>query len=195
LEARNEGKKAMRLKLEIGLLGLLLGVGYVLAEGMNLVKLHVDSLKVAGISVRTSNAREMTADAEIPKLWQRLSTENFLAQIPNRVDDRVIALYTDYENGKDGMYTYVLGAKVSSRKNLPAEFVAREIASGQYAMFTEQGGPPPQMTVDLWKRIWSLEKPGVLDRAYKTDYEVHYGPADDVAKSHVDIYIGLSGNK
>jgi predicted transcriptional regulator YdeE len=166
-----------------------------MGQEMNLVKLHVDSFTVAGLSVRTNNAKEAGPEGEIGKLWQRLSTENFLARIPNRADDHVIALYTDYENGKDGMYTYVLGAKVSSKKNLPAEFVARQVASGQYAVFTEQGGPPPQMTVNLWKRIWSLEKPGAFERAYKTDYEEHYGPADDFTKSHIDIYIGLAGKK
>jgi predicted transcriptional regulator YdeE len=175
--------------------GALLVAGYLLAEDMNLVQLHVDSFTVAGISVRTSNARETTTEAEIPKLWQHLYGENALARIPHRIDDRVVALYTDYENGKDGMYTYILGAKVSSTKDLPAEFVARDVVSGQYAMFSEQGGPPPEMTVNLWKRIWSLEKPGGLERAYKTDFEVHYGEAEDVAKSHVDIYIGLGGKK
>lgn len=186
----------MHLGPKIGFFRLLFIAGWLAAEHVNLVKLHVDSFMVAGLSVRTNNERERATESQIGKLWQRLSTENYLTRIPNRVDDRVIALYTDYENGTAGMYTYILGAKVSSKKNLPAEFVAHEAASGEYAMFTEQGGSPPQMTVDLWKRIWSLEKPhGVMERAYKTDYEVHYGPADDVAKSHVDIYIGLLGKK
>lgn len=169
--------------------------GCLVAQEMNLIKLHVDKFTVAGISTRTSNAIESTTDAKIPGMWQRLSGGNLLARIPHRVDDRVIALYTDYENGKEGMYTYILGAKVSSPNDLPGEFVTHDVASGQYAMFTEQSGPPPQMTVDLWKHIWSLEKPGGLERAYKTDYEVHYGEADDPAKSHVDIYIGLLGKR
>ncbi|MBV8895398.1 MAG: AraC family transcriptional regulator [Acidobacteriaceae bacterium] len=183
--------------LRFSRLGAVAAIGALVlfAQEMNLVKLHVDKFTVAGISVRTSNAIESTTDAKIPAMWQRLYGDNLLARIPHRVDDRVIALYTDYENGKDGMYTYILGAKVSSDKDLPGELVGREVASGQYAMFTEQGGPPPQMTVDLWKHIWSLEKPGGLERAYRTDYEVHYGEADDPAKSHVDIYIGLLGKK
>ena len=172
-----------------------LTAGLLLAQEMNMVKLHVDSFTVAGLSTRTSNAMEETSQAQIPKLWQRLTNENLLAQIPHRVDNRVFALYTDYADGKNGMYTYILGAKVSSTKDLPAQFVAHKVDSGMYAMFTEQGGPPPQMTVDLWKHIWSLEKPGGLQRAYKTDFEVHYGPAQDVAESHVDIYIGLANNK
>ncbi len=171
----------------------LLMAGYLLAQEMNLVKLHVDSFTIAGISTRTSNAIESTSDARIPGMWQRFSNQNLLADIPNRVDDRVYAMYTDYENGKDGMYTYILGAKVSSTKNLPAQFVSHKVASGQYAMFTEQGGPPPQMVVDLWKHIWSLEKPGGLQRAYNTDFEVHYGLAEDPAKSKVDVYVGLLG--
>ena len=156
-----------------------------------MVKLHVDSFVIAGLSTRTSNAVEATTDAKIPGLWQRLSTANFLTAIPHRVDDRVYAMYTDYVDGKEGMYTYILGAKVSSTNNLPAEFVSRKVDAGEYAMFSEQGGPPPQMTVDLWKHIWSLEKPGGVQRAYKTDFEVHYGNAEDVAKSRVDVYIGL----
>ncbi|HEX4749135.1 MAG TPA: hypothetical protein VH302_06290 [Bryobacteraceae bacterium] len=32
-------------------------------------------------------------------------------------------------------------------------------------------------------------------RAYKTDFEVHYGLADDPAKSKVDVYIGLANKK
>lgn len=177
----------------IAALGALLLSGYLLAQEINLVKLHVDSFTIAGISTRTSNATESASGALIPAMWQRFSNENLLTQIPNRVDDRVYALYTDYTDGKDGMYTYILGAKVSSTKNLPAEFVARKVASGQYAMFTEQGGPPPQMVVNLWRHIWSLEKPGGLQRAYKTDYEVHYGSAEDAAKSKVDVYVGLFG--
>jgi predicted transcriptional regulator YdeE len=183
--------RSLRWFYEIVTVGALLFGGYLLAQEMNMVKLHVDSFTIAGVSTRTSNAVEQTTDAKIPGLWQRLTSENYLVRIPHRVDDRVYAMYTDYEDGKDGMYTYILGAKVSSRKDLPPEFVARDVASGQYAMFTQQGGPPAQMTVDLWKHIWSLERPGVLERAYRTDYEVHYGDAQDVARSHVDIYIGL----
>ncbi len=160
------------------------------ADQMNLVKLHVDSFTVAGIQTRTSNARETTTDALIPAMWARLMNENLLSRIPKRVDSRVIALYTDYESDKNGLYTYVLGAKVSSVKDLPPGMTWRTVESGTYAMFTAQGGPPPQMVVDLWKRIWSLEKPGSLHRAYKTDFEVHYGPADP-AKAQVDVYVGL----
>ncbi len=121
--------------------------------------------------------------------------EKLLSHIHNRADGRIVALYTDYESDKDGAYTYVLGAKVTSAKDIPAGMVSKEIRSGTYAMFTAEGGPPPQMVVNLWKRIWSLEKPGPLRRAYKTDFEVYGRPGrsdTDEPDAYVDVYVGLN---
>lgn len=178
------------MKLIIAASVIFLGAMALAADEMNLVKLHVDSFTVVGIQTRTSNAREATSDALIPGMWTRFTNENLLSQIPKRVDSRIVALYTDYDNDKDGPYTYVLGAKVSSAKDVPPGMTWRPVESGNYAMFTAQGGAPAKMVVDLWKRIWSLEKPGSLHRAYKTDFEVHYGPSDP-AQARVDVYIGL----
>jgi predicted transcriptional regulator YdeE len=161
-----------------------------MAEEMNLVKLHVDSFNVIGIEARTSNAQEVS-DSAIGKLWGRLATEELLRRIPHRADDRIVAVYSDYESDKDGPYTYTLGAKVSSTRDIPSGMVSKKVLSGDYAMFTAQGGAPPQMTVDLWKRIWSLEKPGPLHRAYKTDFEVHSGLEAQPPDAHIDVYIGV----
>jgi predicted transcriptional regulator YdeE len=161
-------------------------------DQINMVQLDVDSFTVVGIEARTSNAREMSGEGVIGKLWARLRDEDLLSRIPDRADSRIVALYTDYEIDKDGPYTYILGAKVSSAKHIPVGMVSRKVESGAYAMFTAQGRPPAQMVVDLWKQIWSLEKPEQIHRAYKTDFEVHYGgSADDPKKAHVDVYVGL----
>ena len=164
------------------------------AEEMNMVKLHVDSFQVVGIEVRTSNAREQTAEGAIPTAWKRLMDEDLLNRIPNRVDSHTIAMYSDYENGKDGLYTYLLGAKVSSANHIPAGMISRTMVSGPYAMFTAKGDASPQMVVDLWKRIWSLEKPGEgqLHRAYKTDFEVYYRAPEAGSEARVDVYVGLA---
>ena len=162
-----------------------------LAEEMNLVKLQIDSFSVIGIEARTSNAQEASGNSAIGKLWGRFATEDLLRRIPHRMDDRIVAVYSEYESDKDGPYTYTLGAKVSSTRDVPAGMVARKVLSGDYAMFTAQGGAPPQMTVDLWKHIWSLEKPGPLHRAYKTDFEVHSALEAQPPDTHIDVYIGV----
>ncbi|MBV9759912.1 MAG: AraC family transcriptional regulator [Acidobacteriaceae bacterium] len=162
----------------------------VAAEDMNLVKLHIDSFTIVGIQVRTSNAQERK-ESSIGRLWERLAAENLLDRIRYRADTHVVAVYNNYESDKDGPYTYTLGAKVTSDRDAPDGMNAVTVLSGDYAMFTAQGGAPPQMTVDLWKRIWSLEKPGPLHRAYKTDFEVHYSAQGDPADSRIDVYIGV----
>ena len=133
----------------------------------------------------------MTGNGPISQLWARLASEQFLSEVQHRVDSRVVAVYSDYESDKDGPYTYLLGAKVSSSKDIPAGMVSVNIAPGTYAMFTGEGGAPAELVVSVWRRIWALEKPDQLHRAYKTDYEVHYPQPDAPANAHVDVYIGV----
>jgi len=166
------------------------------AEQMNMVELHVDRFTVAGFEARTTNAQERTGNGPISQLWARLLSQHFVSAIPNRVDSHIVAVYSNYESDKDGPYTYLLGAKVASAKDLPSGMVSRDIVPGPYAMFTAEGDAPAQMVLNLWKRIRALEKSGWLPRAYKTDYEVHYtGVADAAAKAHLDIYIGVKATQ
>lgn len=163
----------------------------VFADQSNPVRVHVDSFAVMGISTVTTNEREASSDALIPRMWARLRSEDILNRLPNRKDGGVIAVYCDYENGRRGSYRYVLGAKVSPTKFVPRGMVIQMIQPGTYARYTAQGTPPP--IVDLWKRIWSDEKPGEFERAYKTDYEVHpQGLSENTAQSRVEIYIGVA---
>jgi predicted transcriptional regulator YdeE len=159
------------------------------AAQMDMVKLHVDSFWVIGIEARTTNAREMAANGEIPKLWKRLFTEGLLGRIPNRADSRLAVVYSDYESDKDGAYTYLLGAKVSSIDKLPAGMSAKKVITGDYAMFTAEGASPAQLVVALWKQIWSLEA-GSLHRAYKTDFEVYEEHADP-QNGRADVFVGV----
>ncbi|HEX4772579.1 MAG TPA: GyrI-like domain-containing protein [Bryobacteraceae bacterium] len=156
---------------------------------VNMVKLHVDSFWMIGLQTRTSNAREATSDGDIAKLWRRLYQDGIVSRIPNRTDSRVIAVYSDYETDKDGLYTYTLGAKVNSIDKLPNGLSAKKVVNGDYGMFTAANGPMPQLVVGLWKQIWSLEA-DPLHRAYQTDFEV-YEEHQDPQNGRVDIYIGL----
>lgn len=155
-------------------------------------KLHSDSFTVIGLTARTTNAKEASGNGAIGELWARLRKEGLLARIKHRADNHIIALYSDYESDKDGAYTYTLGSKVTSAKDIPPGMVARRTESGDYAIFTAQGGPAAQLVLGLWQRIWALEKsPSELKRAYRTDYEIYLDPDASNADQRVDIYIGL----
>jgi predicted transcriptional regulator YdeE len=150
---------------------------------------HLEGFTVIGVSVRTNNAKEQTPDGQIGKTWQRLSQEKLLTKIPNKTDKNIIAVYTDYASDKDGDYTFVLGAKVSSDKQIPDGMVAVKIPSGRYAKFTSEKGPAYKVVPDVWKRIW--ENPAGT-RSYKTDFELYDERATDPEKSQVDVYVGIN---
>lgn len=151
-----------------------------------------DGFTLIGIAVRTSNAKEMTADGLIGKQWARLFQEGILENIPNKADSSVIAVYTDYAGDHNGEYTYVLGARVTSDAKVPAGMVAKKIPSGKFAVFTSEKGPAPQVVPALWMKINSLPKDAVgADRVYKADYEVYDERARDPQNLQIDVYIGV----
>jgi predicted transcriptional regulator YdeE len=147
---------------------------------------------VIGISVRTSNAREMTPDGVIGKQWARFMQENLAARIPNKADPAIYAVYTDYTSDKDGEYTFILGARVSSEVQVPEGMVAQKVRAGQYAIFTSEKGPVAKVVSDTWRKIWAIPKssPGG-DRAYETDYEVYGERASNPHEAQVEVHIGI----
>lgn len=152
----------------------------------------LDGFTVVGISVRTNNAKESTPDGAIGKQWQRFFKDGILNQIPDKAGNDIVAVYTDYASDKDGDYTYVLGAKVSSAKNIPAGMAAIKVPGGRYAMFTSGKGATYKVVPAVWQGIWALPKsePGG-NRAYKTDFEIYDQRAADPENAQVDVYIGL----
>ncbi len=149
---------------------------------------HFQGFTVIGVSVRTNNAKEVTPDGQIGKTWQRLSQEKFLDKIPNKAGPNIIAVYTDYSSDKDGDYTFILGAKVTSGKEIPAGMVAVKIPDGRYAKFTSEKGPAYKVVPEVWKRIWTSTD---ANRSYKTDFEIYDQRATDPQNSQVDVYVGI----
>ena len=147
---------------------------------------------VVGISARTSNAKEMTAEGVIGKQWGRFMQEGVLGKIPNKADNAIVAVYTDYASDHNGEYTYVLGAKVRSDAAVPAGMVAKKIPTGRYAVFTSEKGPAAKVVPEVWMRINSLPKSTVGgDRVYGADFEIYDQRAVDPQNSQVDVYVGI----
>jgi predicted transcriptional regulator YdeE len=147
---------------------------------------------VIGISARTSNAKEMTADGVIGKMWGRLMQENLLSRIPNKADKNIVAVYTDYASDQNGEYTYILGAKVDSDKDIPAGMVSKKLPAGKYAVFTSEKGPAQKVVPELWMKINSLPKSATGgDRIYGADFEIYDESATDPQNLQMDVYLGI----
>ena len=159
---------------------------------MNSKVVQQGGFTVVGIAVRTSNAKEMTADGVIGKQWGRLMAEGLLAKIPNKADQTIVAVYTDYASDHDGEYTFVLGARVTSDTDIPVGMVAKKIPAGRYALFTTEKGPAAKVVPEAWMRINSLPKSAVGgDRTYGADFEIYDERASDPGSAQVDVYVGI----
>ena len=166
-----------------------------LVAGKNVMPkvVHQPAFSVIGIEVRTSNAKEATADGLIGKQWQRIFQEGLLQKIPAKTDNNIYALYSNYASDHNGEYSFTLGARVQDGTPAPAGFVLRTIPAGNYAVITSERGPVAQVVVAAWKRVWTMEDNHELGspRAYKTDFELYDRRTSNPQDSQVDLYIGL----
>jgi predicted transcriptional regulator YdeE len=159
---------------------------------MNPRVVQQSAFTVVGITARTSNAKEMTPGGVIGKQWARFMQDGVLAKIPNKADKAIVAVYTNYVSDKDGEYTYVLGARVTSDSEVPAGMVAKKIPAGRYAVFTSEKGAASKVMPEAWVRINSLPKSATGgNRVYGTDFEVYNERAADPQNAQVDVYVGI----
>ena len=96
---------------------------------------------IIGIQVRTSNAKEMTGQGDIPKQWSKFYKEGIADKIPNKVDSTVYAVYTNYASDYNGEYDFIIGMKVSSASDVPPGMVAKKVPSGRFAVISSAKGP------------------------------------------------------
>jgi predicted transcriptional regulator YdeE len=162
------------------------------ATEVNPKAVQKDGFTVMGIAIRTSNAEQMTEARPIGKQWERLFKEGVLAAIPNKADGNILAVYSEYASGKDGEYSYLLGARVTKVENVPAGMTVKTVPAGKYAVFTSEGGPVQKVVVEMWQRVWATTKSALGgDRSYKTDFEVYDQRAQNPADAIVDLYVGV----
>jgi predicted transcriptional regulator YdeE len=149
-----------------------------------------DAFDVIGIQVRTNNAKEATGGGDIPKLWQRLFAEGILNQIPDKADQEITVVYTNYASDWNGDYDYTLGAKVKSGTKAPAGMVLVTIPAGKYIEFESARGPGQTVVPEVWKQIWTyFQDPSNPARDYEADFE-RYEPSDPAnVQAHIFIRV------
>jgi predicted transcriptional regulator YdeE len=163
-------------------------------DGLTPRIVYRESFQVVGIEASTNNGKEAGPDAIIGKLWQQSLSQHLLNQIPDKVDQSIIAVYTDYATDWKGQYTFILGAKVKPVPDpvVPEGMVVKTVPAGRYAVFTTERGPAGKVVVETWKKIWAyFQSPANGQRAYLADFEIYDQLAADPNNAQVDIYIGL----
>ena len=132
-----------------------------------------------GFLLRTSN-QEMASTAAAH--WEKFHKESILDQIPNKTNNHILALYTDYEGDYTKPFSYLIGCEVSTLATVPPGLTGKVIPVSTYAVFTAQG-EFPQALVTAWQTIWTSS----LNRSYTNDFELY-----DLAEStKAKVYIAL----
>lgn len=145
---------------------------------------YLESFSVIGIAVRTNNMTGAAAK-NISALWQAFFEKQISNSIPNKIDDTLYCIYTDYEGDYTQDYTTVLGCKVSKVEAVPEGMVAVKIASGNYIKFEAQGKMSEGFVFKQWQTIWQSN----IKRAYSTDFEVYDQRTQNPDDAVVAIFI------
>ncbi len=147
---------------------------------------EIKTFSIIGISVRTTNENEQAAK-DIPALWNKFMTEGIAEKIPNKIDDTVYCMYTDYEKDYTKPYTTILGCKVLNTDMIPEGMIAKTIPNEEYTLFCAKGNLIQGAVINEWIKIWNSDVP----RAYTTDFEVYGEKAQNYENAEVDIFIAV----
>jgi predicted transcriptional regulator YdeE len=146
---------------------------------------------VIGIAARTTNIDEAGPNGVIPRMWQRLFSQNLLDQIPDKTDAGILAVYTEYASDEKGAYTYLLGAKVKPGTVAPEGMRSVHIPAGPYVVFQTARGPVQKVIPAAWQVIWSaFPQDGPAHRSFQADFEL-YPAGFDPKNAGIGIYIGV----
>ncbi len=146
----------------------------------------IEPFNFIGISIRTTNENGQ-ASKEIAELWGKLMSGNVVTKIPNKVDDNVYSLYTDYESDHKKPYTAILGCKVENLENIPKGMIGKSFEGGTYVKTTAKGDLRQGLVVNQWSKIFEME----LDRNYDADFEIFGEKAQNPSDAEIDFYVGI----
>ncbi|OCA79858.1 transcriptional regulator [Chryseobacterium contaminans] len=152
---------------------------------MNNVK--IEPFKVIGIAVRTTNENEQAAK-DIPVLWEKFMQENVLENIPNKIDNTIYSVYTEYEKDHTKPYTTLLGCKVENLDHIPEGMIGKSFEGGDYVKFTAKGNLAEGLVINEWFKIWNMD----LGRTFTADFEMYGEKAQNPSDAEVDILIAVN---
>ncbi|MCI9365552.1 MAG: AraC family transcriptional regulator [Clostridia bacterium] len=140
---------------------------------------------IQGIKIKTSNQNEKNIQ-DIGKIWQKLFADGIYEKIPNKVNNKTIGLYTEYEGDYTKPYMFLAGAEVILRGETKQEVDSIVVPSGKYARFIIIGDVQKSVG-QAWKEIWDMD----LKRKYTCDFEEYQNNSENMQKQEIHIYIAI----
>lgn len=137
---------------------------------------------VTGIRIKTIN-KDGKSIQDIARTWQRLFADGIYEKIQNKVNNKTIGLYTEYEKDYTKPYTFIAGAEVNKEVEIKEEIVNTVISKGKYAKFVITGDVQNSIG-QAWQEIWNMD----LKRKYTCDFEEYQNNSEDMQKQEILNY-------
>ena len=118
-------------------------------------------------------------------------SEGIAAKIPNKIDDNVFSIYTNYEGDHNKPYDTVLGCKVSALEEVPEGMVGHSFEGGTYSKFIAKGDLTQGVIYGAWVEIHKQN----LDRVFVADFELYGEKAQDPKNAEVEVYVGVKNKE
>lgn len=150
---------------------------------MNYENITIEGFSIIGIAIRTTNQNGQS-QKDIAELWGRFMGQGLIAQIPNKANNEIYCMYTEYESDFMGAYTTILGCKATSLDKIPVGFIGKEIPKITYKHYKAVGALP-DCVGKVWGEIWQSG----IDRKYIADFDVYGEKAQNPQDAEVDIYV------
>jgi predicted transcriptional regulator YdeE len=149
-------------------------------------KVTIEPFMVIGISVTTSNENGQSTQ-DIGQLWGKFMQEGISSQIPNKIDESVYSIYTNYQGDHTNPYDTILGCKVSSLENIPEGMVGQKFEGGTYSKFISKGDLTKGAVFGTWATINEKK----LDRVFTADFEIYGEKAQNPTDAEVEVLVGV----
>lgn len=146
----------------------------------------VGGFYIIGLAVRTTIENGKFID-DLSQLWNHFLLNNTRDYIPNKIDNTIYRIYTDYEYDHTKPFTAIIGCRVTHLDDVPDGFTAKVIEAGNYMLMTAKGKPSDGIVLLEWMKLWKA----FSQRAYKTDFEVYDEKAINPEYAEIDIFVSM----
>ena len=140
---------------------------------------------IEGVEIRTTNQKGK-AMQDIAEMWQKFFGEGIYNKIENKLNNKTIGLYTDYEGDYTKPYKFVVCTEVNKESKNLENRVIKTITKGKYARFIITGDVQKSVG-EAWSEIWNMD----LKRKYTCDFEEYQNNSEDMNNQEIHIYIAI----
>ena len=146
-------------------------------------KINMGKINIIGINTTADNFENLM---KVHELWDDFFRNNIYEKITSKVDNKIYAVYTDFESNEKGKYNFILGCMVKDISFIPDGMILKEIKPSNYSVFKEKGNVKLKLP-EMWQRIWNTK----LNRKFIADFEIYNMENIMFDKADIEILIGI----